>query len=171
RREAGGGVILDAIHELDYLGWILGPVATVNAAVAARLSDLDIDVEDYACLALRHASGTVSEIHLDYLRPYKRRGCELVGEDGMLLWQSEGKNPEICSVRLFRRDRDQWETLHASDSLDGNEPYRLMLGRFIAGGEQEWSLLLDGRQALRELEVALEARARAGAGAMCCATS
>ena len=31
RAELGGGIVWDAIHELDYLLWILGPIASVTA--------------------------------------------------------------------------------------------------------------------------------------------
>ena len=161
RREEGGGVILDAIHEIDYLSWFFGPVERVTAD-AARLSDLEIDVEDYACLGLRHASGPVSELHLDYLRPWKRRGCEIVGSQGMLLWQSEGKQPEICTVRLFQQDTGTWDILLETDSLDVNQPYETMLSHFMEEpGGSEGSPLLGGREALAELEVALQALAAA----------
>src|SRR5436309_2376616 len=85
RAEAGGGVILDAIHEIDYLAWLFGPVERVSAE-AGRIGDLDIDVEDYASLALMHRGGVRSEIHLDYLQRWKRRGCEVVGSEGTLIW-------------------------------------------------------------------------------------
>ncbi len=161
-RKEGGGVILDAIHEIDYLTCFFDTVVDVTAT-AAKLSDLEIDVEDYACLVLRHASGVVSEIHLDYLRPYKRRGCEIVGDRGMLIWQSEGKKPELCTVRLYQKDNERWETLLATDSLDANQPYKTMLHRFVMGeaGEEE-ALLLNGRDALSELDVALQALKAAG---------
>ena len=56
RAALGGGILLDAIHELDYLLWLLGPVASVSAELD-RVSDLEIDVEDTALLSLRFASG------------------------------------------------------------------------------------------------------------------
>ena len=47
-----GMVVLDAIHEIDYLTWLFGPIDSV-ACQAARLSTLDIDTEDYAAISLR----------------------------------------------------------------------------------------------------------------------
>src|SRR5262249_5372924 len=41
RRALGGGVILDAIHELDYAMWLLGPVSKVTA-LADHISTLEI---------------------------------------------------------------------------------------------------------------------------------
>lgn len=155
---AGGGVILDTIHEIDCLHWLFGPVRAVSAT-AARLSDLEIRAEDYAAIQLEHDNGVRSEIHLDYLQACRRRGCEVTGSAGTLLWESEGVAPEACRVRLFRRGADCWETLFETDHVEPDAMYRQLLERFLAavrgGGDGD---LLDGALALRELEVALAAR-------------
>ena len=39
RADLGGGIVLDAIHELDYMSWLLGPPRAVTA-VTARVSEL-----------------------------------------------------------------------------------------------------------------------------------
>ncbi len=44
----GGGIVLDAIHEIDYLAWFFGPVERVTAETG-RLSDLEIDVKTTRC--------------------------------------------------------------------------------------------------------------------------
>jgi predicted dehydrogenase len=158
QRELGGGVILDAIHEIDYLTWILGDVVTIRAD-AGKLSNLEIDVEDYASINLRHLGGVRSEIHLDYLQRFKRRGCELVGSDGTLLWQSEGKSPERCRVKLFRANSGDWETIYQSSSIDTNAPYLSMMQTFLRLVDgQVSSDLITGQQARRTLEIALIAR-------------
>lgn len=155
-RALGGGVILDAIHEIDYLMWFFGPVRKVLCE-AAKLSDMDIDVEDFACICLRHENNVVSAIQMDYLRPFKRRGCEVVGDEGMLLWQSEGKNPEFCIVRLFRKETGRWETLVHTDELDMNKPYEKMIACFLDAFRGKDVPLVQGRDAAAELSIALKA--------------
>lgn len=173
-KDQGGGVILDAIHEIDYLSWLLGGVESVLCD-ADRRSDLTIDVEDYAAIILRHRDGARSEIHLDYLQRAKRRGCDIVGADGTLSWISEGKNPESCTVRLYEAGTGAWTTLLADDALDALPMYRAMLDDFLsvlAGGPAagmvdgitEETRLLDGRAALDVLRVALAARVSAETG-------
>lgn len=158
RAARGGGVVLDGVHEIDYLTWLLGPVEVCSGRTA-RLSELDIDVEDYAVLSLTHAGGARSEIQLDYLRQCKRRGCEIVGTKGALLWQSEGKAPERCAVRLHRRGADSWETLFESDALDTDAPYRILMERFAAAVAGDAAAeLAGGRAGLETLRVALGAR-------------
>lgn len=91
RRDLGGGVLLDAIHEIDYLTWILGPVASV-AAKLTTVSDLEIDVEDLAQLQLTWASGTEGVLSLDYLDRSYDRGCRIIGSEGTTSWSwSDGR--------------------------------------------------------------------------------
>ena len=156
-RSQGGGVVLDAVHEIDYLSWLLGPVAHV-ACTAAKLSDLDIDVEDHALLALGHAAGAQSSAELDYLRPRKSRGCEIVGTEGVLVWESDGKDPERCLVRFFASGAAQWEELVRIDSVDTAKPYRDLAAAFLQEIERPGSTpMLSARDAARVLRVALAA--------------
>ena len=154
KRETGGGVILDSIHEIDYVAWLLGPIREV-ACDAGKISELEIEAEDYAALATRHLGGARAEIQLDYLQRFKRRGCEIVGTAGTLDWTSEGKMPERCTVRLFDASKGAWEALHESDAVDPNAMYAAMLREFVAvlGGSAPVDLL-DGTGGLAALEVA-----------------
>ena len=156
-RSEGGGVVLDAVHEIDYLSWLLGPVVRVTCT-ARKLSDLDIDVEDHALLALGHASGVESSAELDYLRPRKSRGCEVVGADGVLAWHSDGKDPEACVVRFFKSGGAEWEELVHIDSVDTAKPYRDMMAAFLQEIERPGSTeIASAREGARVLEVALAA--------------
>jgi predicted dehydrogenase len=81
RSELGGGVLLDAIHELDLLIWLAGDDAfTVVGAVVDRLGPLAIDVEDSVKALLRHETDVLAEVSLDYLSRRYRRGIEVVGD-------------------------------------------------------------------------------------------
>jgi predicted dehydrogenase len=155
RADAGGGVILDAIHEIDYLVWLFGPVERVSAE-AGRIGDLDIDVEDYASLALAHRAGVRSEIHLDYLQRSKRRGCEIVGSEGTLIWTSEGKAPEHCLVRFRPPGNRDWETILEETDVEVGAPFVELMTRFLARDGRDRDLL-DGRGAAEDLAIALAA--------------
>jgi predicted dehydrogenase len=85
RADQGGGIVLDAIHELDYLLWLLGPAATVSAEVA-HVSELEIDVEDLAVVLLRFESGAFGTVDLNFFEPAYRRGCTLIGSDAVATW-------------------------------------------------------------------------------------
>lgn len=75
----GGGVLLDAIHELDLLLWLVGHGSTVVGAFVGSVGDLDIDVEDTVRCVLCTPAGAPVELSLDYLSRRYRRGIEVVG--------------------------------------------------------------------------------------------
>ncbi|HEY8190544.1 MAG TPA: Gfo/Idh/MocA family oxidoreductase [Micavibrio sp.] len=162
-KNEGGGVILDAIHEIDYLSWLLGAAQSVSTEADKR-SDLEIDVEDYAALSLRHETGIRTEIHLDYLQQCKRRGCEIAGSEGTLIWESTGKTPEDCSVRLYSNGK--WREVYKEPALDASFMYKDMMNAFIEeivkpGSHPE---LLRGTEAIIALRVAMAAHESALTG-------
>jgi predicted dehydrogenase len=159
----GGGVILDAIHEIDYLSWFFGLPKDVSC-VADTCSDLEIDVEDYASVNLHHANGVRSEIHLDYLQQHKRRGCEIIGSEGTLVWESNGKKPEICTVKLFQKSTQKWEAVFEDKDLDSTPLYKETMAGFIAAMNGNKDDMLDGVAALQELKAALGAKKSASRG-------
>jgi predicted dehydrogenase len=154
---------LDSIHEIDYRSWLLGPVIAVTAD-SGNIGDLDIDVEDYAAMSMRHMGGARSEVHMDYLQRFKRRGCEIVGSQGTLLWESFGKRPEHCVVRLFDVESGSWETLLEDSDVDPNAAYERLLNNFVSalnGGEND---LHTGAEALHALKVACAVRSVSESG-------
>jgi predicted dehydrogenase len=102
RSDLGGGIVFDAIHEIDYLLWLLGPVATVSAETA-QVSDLEIDVEDVALAILRFEFGAVGTVDLNFFEPAYRRGCVLVGSEAVARWDSSSRS--VALRRNGRADR------------------------------------------------------------------
>lgn len=149
----GGGVVLDCIHEIDYLQWMLGEVAEVDAWLG-RLGPDPIEAEDYAELRLGFRSGARAALHFDFLARRKRRGAELAGTEGTLLWHSEGRAPEVCSVTFG--DAQASEILLHNPAVDAALEYRGMLSSFLADG----GALQSAAEGARALEVALRALGR-----------
>jgi predicted dehydrogenase len=160
RRAEGGGILLEGVHEIDYVRWLGGEVDAIDAW-AARLSSLEIDAEDCATLQLRLSSGAAGLIHLDALSPVKRRGCEVIGERGVLRWTSDGKAPEVVTVT--RDTAAGRETVLRIDAYDGNAMYVEELRWFLAAVRGEATPLARLDDGLRVLEIALRARAIAEA--------
>ena len=158
KRAEGGGVVLDAaIHELDLLIWLFGPVKRLQG-MAAKLSHLEMDAEDFCTMALEHEAGVRSVITFDYFRRWRRRGIELVGEKGQIVWESEGNVPEHAQVRLYDGEAGRWETLYESSDVDNATMYRDCLSAFamaVAGKQSKMQTLSEARE---RLDVALRAR-------------
>ncbi|MCC6597439.1 MAG: Gfo/Idh/MocA family oxidoreductase [Alphaproteobacteria bacterium] len=131
QRETGGGVTMDCIHEIDYLQHLFGPIAFVSAQLE-KISALEIAAEDYAAINTIHQNGMRAEIHLDYLQKIKQRGCEVIGENGTVIWRSIGKAPEHCKVDLYSAETRCWTSLLDSVSLDINACYVSLIEAFCA---------------------------------------
>ena len=76
--------MLDAIHDLDLVTWLLGADLEIMAAQVVRLGDLDLDVEDTVAVLLRQPAGALATLSYDYLSRRYRRGLEIVGTDATL---------------------------------------------------------------------------------------
>ena len=60
KKRSGGGVLINqAIHTLDLLEWLLGPVASLRG-LSGHFGSTITDVEDTACATLQHAGGATS---------------------------------------------------------------------------------------------------------------
>jgi predicted dehydrogenase len=159
-RAAGGGILLDAIHEIDYLGWFLGPLAEV-ACLEAKISDLEIGSEDTVALLLRAASGAVVTVHLDYTQRVKRRRCAILGSEGTLIWESRGKSPEKCVLERYAAADGRWQ--RQEELVDFDAPFREELAHFLrclAGAERPLQDLAAAARALSVVETAREAARR-----------
>jgi len=157
RRDQGGGIIFEGVHEMDYLRWMAGEVIGVHA-YARHVSDLDIDGEDTALVLLHFASGALGQIQLDYLSAVKIRGCEIVGADGMLRWVSEGKAPERIQVMHFEVASGCWKELYATQAYDGNEMYVAEMRHFLDCIREHQPPFVDIEEGSRVLRLTLSAR-------------
>lgn len=126
RAELGGGVLLDAIHEIDYLTWLCGPAVAVQATLR-RVSELEIDVEDTALLTLELASGALATVSLDYYDRVYHRGARIVGAAATLAWD--------------------W-----TDPSDAGATYVDELHAFLNGGER--TTVAEARHALEIVDAA-----------------
>jgi len=85
KEETGGGVLLDLVHEFDYLYWLLGDVKTI-ASFNKNSGTLKIETEDIAEVLLQFNSGVIGTIHLDYLQQKLIRNCLVTGSEGSIYW-------------------------------------------------------------------------------------
>lgn len=153
RRELGGGIILDASHEIDYLLWFFGEAIEV-LCMASTVSQLAVNVEDSASLLLRFASGSHADLHLDFVQRVPSRSCKLVGEEGTAIWE----DGDAAGVRVLRPGQDPEVFQY---DLKDNDMYVAELKEFFNCIETGRLPLVEGEQAARVLRCALTARSAA----------
>lgn len=152
RSHMGGGIILDAIHEIDYARWMLGDVAVVSC-MADKQSSLEIDVEDIADILLSFTSGVIAHLHLDYLQRAYSRNCKFVGEDGIVTWDFNEER-----VGLFTARDRQWTRHKQPEDFELNQMYVDEMMHFINCIKGIERPTLDIFGAVEDLKIALAAK-------------
>jgi len=150
RKDLGGGIIMDASHELDYAMWLLGTPSEVGC-MAGKTSDLEMDVEDSATILLRFAGGTEAVIHVDCIQRTYSRFCKLVGELGTALWDYNDNQ-----VRIFSSSNKKWENI--SYEFEPNQMYLREVEDFLAKVVKGKTEVTHLRHSRSVLAVALAAR-------------
>jgi predicted dehydrogenase len=160
--ERGGGIILDAIHELDLASWWLERPGTVTS-VTGTYSDLALDVEDTAEILIESEDErAMASVHLDYLRPVRARTYELIGTDGMIRWDAEGKDPEESSLWLYDTGTNERETETYTSTFE--EMYVAELDHFFSCIEGEAEPAVNFADGRRLVGLAEQIRAAAADG-------
>jgi len=155
-RALGGGALLELSHEIDYLRWIFGEVAWVQASLS-RQSDLEIDVEDTAHLILGFDSGTdgrklIANLSMDFVRQDTTRQCLAIGEQGSLRW-----NGLTGIVDLFPAGGAAWAPVFVHPPKR-DESYTLEWQHFIDCIRTGSTPMIDGRDGLAALSIIEAAR-------------
>tara|TARA_B100000315_G_scaffold250756_1_gene284225 strand:+ start:192 stop:1094 length:903 start_codon:yes stop_codon:yes gene_type:complete len=78
KKATGGGVLLDLSHELDYIQWIAGEIFPKHI-YNEKLSNLEIDTDDFFMLTGETSSGARLHIGLNY---FTRKPIRLIIIDG-----------------------------------------------------------------------------------------
>ena len=159
RKDLGGGVILDAIHELDYIGWLLGSPVHQVVCFAGNTSSLEIDTEDTAAIILRFADGIIGEVHMDYVQRAYSRSCHIIGDMGTILWDyTEGQ------VRLYSASEESWHTYCNPTGWEPNQMYIDEMCHFLRCLSGEEEPVLNVTEGKRVLKLALAAKQSADIG-------
>ncbi len=150
----GGAFMNQASHYVDLLGWLIGPVESLQAFTATLARD--IEAEDTGVLAVRWRSGALGTMNVTMLTyPKNLEGSiTVIGEKGtvrigglavneILHWEFADKRPEDEKVR---------EASYATTSVYGFG-HPLYYDNVIRSLRGEAEPETDGREGLKSLEV------------------
>lgn len=148
KKDTGGGVMLDLVHEFDYLLWLLGNVDKI-ACQYSSTGALDIETEDVCDVLLRFKSGATGTIHLDYLQQTLVRNCTITGTQGTIFWN--------LSDRLVTwNDLDKNEDQFTYEHFDRNNRFIEIMKSFL---QNESDPRLTGfEQGIESLQLVLAAK-------------
>ncbi len=139
----GGGVMLDLVHEFDYLYWLLGEVKYI-AALYDHSGTLEIETEDVAEVLLQFNNGVLGTIHLDYLQQKLVRDCLITGSNGSILWDLT-----TSSVKWINNNKEEFEFSYSGFAR--NDRFLLILDAFLKPNmpDKRLTTLEDGIESLK----------------------
>lgn len=163
QEKLGGGALLELSHEMDYATWLFGWPESLQCS-RARLSPLEIDVEDSAHVILEYPGKRVS-LQLDFLQRVANMAVQIVGSRGTLVADLIREE-----LRLVSPEHPGGVTLDTPRLPDGNDIYLrqfdFFFSRAIAGytavrsgtsGFADWADVHQAQQVLQLVDIAKRA--------------
>lgn len=147
-----GGAILDCIHEIDLALWYLGP-ASLLASARLPARPLGLETDGLAELLLRHDSGALSSVHLNFVQRDYRRGCQIIGADGTIYWDFSER-----VVKVFGQDGTLSDTLSEPVGWEANQMYLDEMQHFLHAVQTRQPSVNPISGGVAALKIALAAR-------------
>lgn len=126
KKELGGGVHIELVHEIDYILWLFGHPEKILGYLN-KISNLEISTEDICSAIFRYGNGSIVELHLDYLSRKRLRGCQIIAKNGTLEW-------DINSGAVYFQEQSvntSRQIFVLSTDYDFNDTYVSELKNFI----------------------------------------
>ncbi len=151
--DGGGALMNQAIHTVDVLQWIAGPIARINARTATRVHE--IEVEDTMAAMLEYATGGlgVFEAATSVYPGYPRR-IEVTGTLGTAILEGD----TLVSVDLrgapTERAKDATPTVSESTPVVADaSAHQRILEDFIAAFETNRAPACDAREGRKSVAI------------------
>ncbi len=161
--DGGGALMNQAIHSVDLLLWLMGPVVEVSAHTA-MLAHERIEVEDVATATLRFASGALGVIEATTAAfPGSLKKIELSGSQGMAVleeesiikWQFAKMNKRDQQLLDEMQNRTKTGGGAADPAAIGHHAHAELFREFIKAIKDGKNPNLDGREGRRSVELIL----------------
>lgn len=156
RSDMGGGVVATQCHSLDYLPWLVGKKVESVWGFAAKLSDLEVDADDTAKIALRFEGGALGSLHLDYNQQPPEHEFLIIGTNGTIKW-----NLVDGAAQIYRTEKKDWDAYPLPAGWERNVMFQEQTKHFVdvVKGRAEPSCdLEDGVQVQRVISAVHESQ-------------
>lgn len=161
--DGGGALMNQAIHSVDLLQWMMGPVKQISAATAT-LAHERIAVEDTAVASLQFANGALGVIeattaaypgYLKRIEIHGSRGSVMMEEEDFVKWDFAEEIPADKAVRE-RMNASQSTAGGASDpSAIGHHGHTRLFADLLEAIVQGRPPAIDGHEGRKSVEIIL----------------
>jgi predicted dehydrogenase len=150
KKETGGGVMLDLIHEVDYLYWLFGNAASVTCNYV-NTGELEIETEEAAEMLLKFSNGTLATVHLDYWQPQIKRYCYFTGTKGTIYW-------DYCASRVTITNMQNEQQNFCFENVERNDRFIEIIKTFLQhSGDERLTSINEGLDSLKIILAAKQA--------------
>jgi len=144
---AGGSVIHDYSHEIDYSIWFMGEQVEEIYCKGFKLVHKDWDTFDSSDIILTFKNDKTSSLHLDYIQPPNRRSIELYGTKGTLLWT------DTEDIKFYPEAWAKWINIRVENFFDFDKPFLKQMQHYISCLRKESEPPVSGRDGLNVVKI------------------
>jgi UDP-N-acetyl-2-amino-2-deoxyglucuronate dehydrogenase len=161
--DGGGALMNQAIHSVDLLTWLAGPIVEIRAQTAL-LAHERIAVEDTAVATLRFASGALGVIEattaawpgaLKRIELRGSAGSAVMEEEDVTVWDFARPLRSDAAVRKRMAERISTAGGAGNPAAIGHHGHARQFKDFLAAVEQDRPPAVDGAEGRRSVEIIL----------------
>ncbi len=171
--DGGGALMNQAIHSVDLLAWLMGPVVEVRAQTGL-LAHERIAVEDVAMAVVRFANGAMGVIeastaiypgYLKRIEIHGTAGSAVMEEEDFVKWDFAKKKPQDEAIQAKMAEKKSGGGGAADPAAIGHHGHARQFRDVLESIEQKRSPLIDGPEGRRSVEIILAIYQSAETGA------
>lgn len=160
RLDGGGALMNQAIHQVDLLLWLMGPIKEVFA-YARTLNHQGLEVEDTLVAVLHYQNGALGSISAATSLPpgqpkvlelHGTKGTVRIKDDNLDLWQLEGLS-EAQQREVVGAARKEASGTYSDPMAMSFENHRRQFEDFLRAIDNDSSPLVGGREGLKSVEL------------------
>ncbi len=159
--DGGGALMNQAIHSVDLLLWLMGPVAEITAQTAL-LAHQRIEVEDTAVATVRFQNGALGIIEastaaypgsLKRIEVHGSTGSAVIEEEDIVKWDFQTSRPEDAEIREKMTMKISGGGGAADPAAIGHHGHAMLFADVVRAIETGEKPLIDGHEGRRSVEV------------------
>ncbi len=159
--DGGGALMNQAIHSVDLLAWLMGPVKEISAR-CATLAHERIEVEDVATATLCFENGALGVIeattaafpgYLKRIELHGSQGSAVLEEEDIVKWDFARETDEDQQLKQRMAGRTKTGGGAADPSAIGHHGHALLFEDFLRALETDSAPAIDGRQGRMSVEI------------------
>ena len=161
--DGGGALMNQAIHSVDLLTWLMGPVVEIRSQ-AATLAQKRIAVEDTAVATLQFASGALGVIeattaaypgYLKRIELHGSQGSAAMEEEDIVRWDFAQKARRDATVRRMMDEQTSTGGGAADPAAIGHHGHAMQFRDTLDAIAKRRSPAIDGPEGRRSVEIIL----------------